>query len=539
MPTIPAKLSSKTDYNHANNVAEALLAQASGKGSTGALGKDLTVSIPISGRVHTQSPASAYDAPPFLYNLAQNLRTGLPLLIMDCVGLAIAMVAASFCAALVAGFGVRSLPYGTQLLTNGAVFVLVYGLLGLYPGVAANPIVELKHMVLGTLTAGLILLVASLTFGVPQLSEVVFTVALTGFSVILVPVLRCTSRELFSGFHWWGQPAIVIGSGDAAVELLNTLRRKRCSGLRPLGIMCDRGENSSNAKVSAEYLGSLDEIPQVASENRVFWALIAMSESGPAALAKILPHCGSIPNMIVVPRYESMPTLWSRTQDLGGVLGVHVRERLLSPTSQFCKRAFDILAVSLGCLVLLPFLVPLFLAAWVCIKRCSPGPMFYSQERVGKGGRRFRAWKFRTMVLNADEALEKYLAENPEMRKEWDVSQKLRRDPRIIPGIGHLLRKSSLDEIPQLWNVWIGDMSLVGPRPFFAQQECFYGDVLQLYQKVRPGITGLWQISGRNHTTFEDRVNYDAYYVRNWSLWLDIFILGRTVRTVLFREGAF
>ena len=143
------------------------------------------------------------------------------------------------------------------------------------------------------------------------------------------------------------------------------------------------------------------------------------------------------------------------------------------------------------------------------------------------------------MVPNADQRLEQHLEKHPELREEWEKDHKLKNDPRVIPGVGQFLRKCSIDELPQLWNVLCGEMSLVGPRPIVTAEVEKYNDVFPLYLKVIPGITGLWQISGRNNTTYDRRIQLDAYYVRNWSPWLDLYILFRTVKTVLLREGAY
>jgi lipopolysaccharide/colanic/teichoic acid biosynthesis glycosyltransferase len=164
--------------------------------------------------------------------------------------------------------------------------------------------------------------------------------------------------------------------------------------------------------------------------------------------------------------------------------------------------------------------------------------VFYGQERLGLGGRRFKAWKFRTMHSNADALLERYLQENAAARQEWQATHKLKHDPRVT-GIGYWLRKTSLDELPQIWNVLVGEMSLVGPRPIVEAEVPKYGDHYKDYASVVPGITGLWQISGRNNTTYPQRVAYDAYYVRNWSPWLDAYILACTIRVVLLGEGAY
>ena len=153
-------------------------------------------------------------------------------------------------------------------------------------------------------------------------------------------------------------------------------------------------------------------------------------------------------------------------------------------------------------------------------------------------GRRFRAWKFRTMHMNADALLQEHLERDPALRAEWEKDHKLKNDPRVT-WIGKILRKTSLDELPQLWNVFCGEMSLVGPRPIVDAEIPKYGDHYDQYEKVPPGITGLWQISGRNNTSYEERVAFDAFYVRNWSPWFDLYILACTVKVVLRGEGAY
>ncbi len=181
---------------------------------------------------------------------------------------------------------------------------------------------------------------------------------------------------------------------------------------------------------------------------------------------------------------------------------------------------------------------PLFLLLGILVKLSSAGPVFYSQRRIGRGGQYFSAWKFRSMVSNADAVLKDYLAQHPELREEWERDHKLKNDPRITK-IGRILRKTSLDELPQLWNVLIGEMSLVGPRPIVRDEISKYGEVYDLYILVRPGITGLWQISGRNNTSYEERLHFDRFYVQNWSYMLDVFILWRTAKTAVFQEGAY
>ncbi|MEM8504546.1 MAG: sugar transferase, partial [Cyanobacteria bacterium P01_D01_bin.1] len=165
-------------------------------------------------------------------------------------------------------------------------------------------------------------------------------------------------------------------------------------------------------------------------------------------------------------------------------------------------------------------------------------PIFYQQPRIGRDAKPFWIWKFRSMVIDADQVLAQHLALHPQLQQAWDQDQKLRDDPRIT-RIGKFLRQSSLDELPQLWNVLRGEMSMVGPRPITQEEVWRYGDKFDDYARVLPGMTGLWQVSGRNDLTYSERVNLDTYYVRNWSVRLDVYILLRTIKVVLVGDGAY
>jgi Undecaprenyl-phosphate galactose phosphotransferase WbaP len=216
------------------------------------------------------------------------------------------------------------------------------------------------------------------------------------------------------------------------------------------------------------------------------------------------------------------------------VFGLQVKNNLLSRSSQVLKRMMDILISLMGILLLLPFLI---LVAGI-IKVESPGTVFYRQPRLGKNGQVINLLKFRTMHQNASEIFRDALADNQLLQQEWDQYQKLRSDPRIT-RVGKLLRRFSLDELPQLWNVLKGEMSLVGPRPIMVNQLDLYGRTIKDCYRVAPGITGLWQVSGRNETTFARRAELDLEYVQRWSVWLDIYILLKTVKVVLWPKGAY
>jgi len=198
------------------------------------------------------------------------------------------------------------------------------------------------------------------------------------------------------------------------------------------------------------------------------------------------------------------------------------------------KRFCDVVLV----LISLPVLLPILGIVSALVMLNSPGPVFYSHRRIRKGGAFFSMWKFRTMCVNSEEFLEDYLAQHPEARREWNRTHKLRHDPRITP-IGSFLRRYSMDELPQLWNVLTGQMSLVGPRPIVAAEVERYGDCFDCYCRVKPGLTGLWQISGRSALSYEERVALDCEYVGRWSLGEDVRILSKTLSTVVNQEGAY
>ncbi|HZL26454.1 MAG TPA: sugar transferase [Acidobacteriaceae bacterium] len=185
-----------------------------------------------------------------------------------------------------------------------------------------------------------------------------------------------------------------------------------------------------------------------------------------------------------------------------------------------------------------PVLAPLFLAVAAAVRFSSPGPVLFSHRRIRKHGEFFSMWKFRTMCLDSAQVLEDYLEANPGARKEWRENHKLKRDPRVT-RVGAFLRRMSLDELPQFWNVLQGTMSLVGPRPIVAAEVEKYGDNFDEYCKVKPGLTGLWQVSGRNEVSYEQRVQLDCRYVRSWSLLEDAKIMSRTLSSVVNQDGAY
>jgi Undecaprenyl-phosphate galactose phosphotransferase WbaP len=282
-------------------------------------------------------------------------------------------------------------------------------------------------------------------------------------------------------------------------------------------------------------VGPLSSAPRLAHKHDIHYAIVAMPGMHREQLLTVLERYGrTFPHLLMIPDLFGVASLWVSSKDLGGILGLEIRQQLLLPGPRLIKACLDIgLTLLLG-LVLLPIILTIA----VLVRLDSPGPVFYGQPRLGQNSVPFVAWKFRSMVPNADRVLERYLEAHPALRSQWEQDHKLRYDPRIT-RVGHFLRRTSLDELPQLWNVLRGDMSLVGPRPIVQEEVVRYADKYNLYTKVLPGMTGLWQVSGRNNVSYEERVNLDAYYVRNWSVWLDIYILLRTVWVVVIGDGAY
>jgi Undecaprenyl-phosphate galactose phosphotransferase WbaP len=207
---------------------------------------------------------------------------------------------------------------------------------------------------------------------------------------------------------------------------------------------------------------------------------------------------------------------------------------LLGPRAQRFKRASDVLLVLLA----LPLALPAGILIALAILAESGGPVFFAHQRVGRGRRCFDLWKFRSMIPDSSELLAGYLAGNAELALEWELTHKLRNDPRVT-RVGSFLRRTSLDELPQLWNVLRGDMSFVGPRPIVESEVAKYGSAYALYSQVVPGLTGLWQVSGRNDTSYRCRVEIESRYVRHWTVALDFLILLRTIPVVLTGKGAY
>jgi Undecaprenyl-phosphate galactose phosphotransferase WbaP len=423
-----------------------------------------------------------------------------------------------------------------QLAPALAVSLVIYACAGLYPGAGLSPVEELRRIVLATTAVCLISTGAIFLSKEGALySRGVFITSWL-VSILLVPLQRAVLRGVLAKRKWWGVPVLVLGAGETGRMLVANLRAQPECGLRPVAYLDDDPDKLGEC-AGLQVVGPLSLAPALARQLRIREAIIAMPGIGRQQLLTVFERLGaSFTRLIIVPDMFGMASLWVSPKDLSGVLGLEVRQNLLIPVNRWLKRILDLgMASILGLLAL-----PVMVLAVLWIKRVSPGPAFYTQEREGRGGARIRVRKLRTMHIDAESLLLKHLSENPEARLQWQQYFKLKDDPRIVPAIGGLLRRTSLDELPQLWSVLKGEMSLVGPRPF----PCYHLDEFDagfraLRARVLPGLTGLWQVSGRSNGDLKVQEAMDTYYIRNWSIWLDLHIVARTIHVVLLGKGAY
>lgn len=419
----------------------------------------------------------------------------------------------------------------------GLALVLINTLMGLYPGVCLGLVDEIRRLSLSITVVALINLARIRPMSEWFYDRLLFLSVAYVLCLFFTPIVRSVVRKTLAKTSWWGFPTLICGNDSAALNVDQWLLNNQRLGLRPVGVIADPHAMELDGE-STRYIGDWSEARLIAERRHAYWAVLVEPEDArqlrDGVTSTIEQYLGNIPQVFVISKLTGIPDHWNRHQLDEGLAGVLVEQHLQLPIPQLVKRAMDLAIAFVACL----FLVPLFVVLGTAIKLTTPGPVFYGHERVGRGNSRFKAWKFRTMMANADAALREYLAEHPELREEWERDHKLKNDPRVTP-LGKWMRKWSIDELPQIINVLWGEMSIVGPRPIVEAEIDKYGEHFETFISVLPGITGLWQVCGRNDTTYEERIQLDIYYVHHWSPWMDLYLLVRTVKTVLFTKGAY
>ncbi len=390
---------------------------------------------------------------------------------------------------------------------------------------------------------------ATITFALGMNMPRIWLLGTWAVAILLIPLSRYLIKRVLKGQGLWSRPTVIIGTGKNAQDTAAALDHEVGLGYNvsvflvpPTAWTRKEGDGESfpqgitvnGRRVPVRRLGDEPERTLltlgrpniiVALESDDLW------EVSKLLLDKHLPYS----SLNIAPSMRGLPLVGMETLHFfkHDVMVLRVQNNLARAIPQRIKRLFDVSVAA----TLLVVLLPLFAFLVLGIRRSGPG-VFFGHTRIGKNGEKFKCYKFRTMVPNAQEVLDKLLASDPAAKEEWDRDFKLRNDPRVTP-VGAFLRKTSLDELPQLWNVLKGEMSLVGPRPVTEAELNKYADKKDFFLEAKPGMTGLWQVSGRNDVSYEERVQLDAWYARNWQLWYDIVILMKTVKVVFGDKSAY
>ena len=406
-------------------------------------------------------------------------------------------------------------PVGLAFTALNAVFRLYHGN-ALYPAAPVSPIEELRRLFASaTFThLGVIAFLALSRQTTEFYSRAVIVIS-GALTAMLAQPVRNLARALLFRLRVGQIPVVLAGGGAAAGHVVRALAADAYMGFRIVRVF---EHDFRDVVPQARQLGV--KVLVACQDERVFRAQIEEFTSWFTFIE-------------YMPTAEAFPVFGAQPVSFGGVGGLEMVNQRRMKAMRLEKATLDFI---LSVLAFVCFL-PLFAIIPVLVKLTSRGPVFYKARRLGKGGCPIRVWKFRSMYRDADERLKSILDSDQALKAEFAANFKLAHDPRVTP-FGRFLRKTSLDEIPQLFNVFSGEMALIGPRPIVEEEVAYYGKAYPVFSSVKPGITGLWQASGRSDTDYARRVALDTYYVLNWSPWLDLWILFRTVGAVLFMRGA-
>ena len=414
------------------------------------------------------------------------------------------------------------------------IFVLLIWIMRLYPGIALAPAEETRGFAIASLIAhGGINVSRYIQYDEINSVSAAFIFSFL-FSIIILMVCRDIMHNLINLGKTKGIPAVVFGAGPTGRLAVDRMLKAKRVGYVPVLIL-DNDPAKGDFYRGIPIIHDTQLGPELVKRYNIKMAIVAMPNLDQAEMTQMINFSVSAFRYnVLIPDFFSINNIWMSVRDFDGVLGFATSHRLKMFWNLALKRFGDLVLVILGGLVILPFLLLIALA----VKLSSPGPVLYGHKRLGLNGKHFKAYKFRSMVMDADKRLQDLLDADPRLKKEWESSHKLKDDPRVTK-IGRILRRTSFDEFPQLINILKGDMSLVGPRPVTDPELEKYGENARRVLTVKPGLTGLWQVSGRSDTDYAERVSYDLYYLQSWSVWLDTWVLYRTIGVILKGKGAY
>jgi Undecaprenyl-phosphate galactose phosphotransferase WbaP len=419
-------------------------------------------------------------------------------------------------------------------------YVVVFSLLilaarGLYPGWVRSAVVELKQIVESVTLAFILTTVIIFIQGVSiNFSRSTFILSWL-FSLFLLPVGRFMLRRFVARFSWWGSPVVIIGSEPEILHVAKQLNGCPRLGLRPvLGLAL--GQRASAHREDFPVLSWSIEAQRQIQAAGVRTDVLTISSN---KLRQVYPQVFEqvtfgFRKTIFLIEDDIYCSMMAQPVDIAGRSALLSNHSLLNPPTRLSKL---LVSLVLSLLFFVPALVAgCLIACW--IRFDSPGSVFFRQERIGRYRKKFYLYKFRTMVQDSDEVLVQML-QDPRIQADWENFHKLNPDDDLrITRAGRILRRLSLDELPQFINILRGEMSLIGPRPYLCRELEEMGDAAEIVLRFPPGLTGWWQVMGRNNLTFQERIHLDLYYVLNWSLWLDLYIIFKSFWVILFdRSG--
>ncbi|MEA3327954.1 MAG: undecaprenyl-phosphate galactose phosphotransferase WbaP [Chloroflexota bacterium] len=422
-----------------------------------------------------------------------------------------------------------------SLIVSSLAFYLIFNIIlawlnGLYPGFGLAAVHEMQKVLyvvtLASVFLGVFLFLQQLALAYSR-SIFVFTWILSALFMMLG---RFAVRNRFSRFKWWGIPMVIIGSRENASPVIEKLIQSRRLGFRPV-FYYDPKSNSYSP---------IHNVPVVESR-QALQSLVKSAEIKHVVFTNPMDEITSkefhwirdvFQNILFILNTAPFGSLWVRTIDLHGTLAIETNYHLLNRRETIIKRILDMIITVL--LLLVTF--PIFIILALLVRLDSKGPILYTQKRLGINGEIFDSYKFRTMYEKAEEKLQELLANDPQANEQYKKYHKLINDPRVT-RVGKVFRRYSLDELPQFINVLKGDMNLIGPRSYLPRELLAMGESAKIILKVKPGITGWWQVMGRNATSFKERLQLDKYYISNWSIWLDIYIIIKSAWVVISGQG--
>jgi len=413
------------------------------------------------------------------------------------------------------------------------IFIIVFLIHRLYPGVSLAPSEEMRRFFIGSLYVyGGIVMYRFLREGWDG-ENTAFLIS-CAFSTIILLIARSITHWFLHKTKLGGIPTVIYGSRTTARHVADCLMGSIRTGYVPVLFLDDNPLGDDEYR-NIPIIHDFSVGPEIVKRYNIKMAIIAMPKIDSQKLKNLQnTSVSAFRYNTIIPNFFNISNIWMSVRDFNGILGLDTSNKLNLPFNKAIKRFMDLFIVTIGGLFVLPFLMIVALL----VKLTSPGPVFYKQKRLGSNGQHFYAYKFRTMVMDAEERLKNLLEADPQIKKEWNESHKLTKDPRIT-GLGRILRRTSIDEFPQLINILKGEMSIVGPRPIVDAEINKYGDDYKRVFSIKPGLTGLWQVSGRSDANYLDRVSYDIYYLQSWSVWLDLWIIYKTFGVVLIGKGAY